>query len=135
MALPQNEKSDGSKPTPPPAQSSQASMVISRLNDINTRLRLSEERINHNKERLRVFDDQILGIKKELNEDIEEINSDMMDLRKSIKNIEDTIHHIIKELELTAKKQDINVLEKYVDMMDPTRYITKDELKALMKKK
>ncbi|MBN1923301.1 MAG: hypothetical protein JW791_00900 [Nanoarchaeota archaeon] len=136
MALPQNTKSNEKQTArPSPAETQSATgMIISRLNDLNTRMRLGEERINQNKERLRVFDDQVLGLKKEMSKEIENINSDISDLRKSIKNIEDTIHHIIKELELTAKKQDINVIEKYVDMMDPTRYITKEELKVLMKK-
>jgi len=138
--LPQNEKPQNKTPAPAQSQSnaqqapSTAGMIISRLNDLNVRMRLAEQRINQNKERLRVIDDQMLGNKKELSSEVSEIEDSIIDLRKSIKNVNDTIQHIIKEMELTAKKQDIDVIEKYVDMMDPTRYITKDELKGLLKK-
>jgi septal ring factor EnvC (AmiA/AmiB activator) len=145
MALPKNAAPDadsGAKTissasktgAPAGAAPTTASMIISRLNDVNTRLKLVEQRVNQNKERLRVFDDQIIENKKDVNRLVDEINDNIMGLRKNIKNIDDTIQHIIKELELTAKKQDINVIEKYVDMMDPTRYVTKEELKALLKK-
>lgn len=145
MALPKNaapNAKSGAKPssndsnkTAQSGGASTASMIINRLNDVNTRLKLVEQRVNQNKERLRVFDDQIIENKKDVNRLVEEINNNIMDLRKSIKNMDDTIQHIIKELELTAKKQDINVIEKYVDMMDPTRYVTKEELKEMLKKK
>ena len=133
MALPQNEK-PAAKQEASSQASNAAGMIITRLNDLNTRLRQAEERINNNKERIRVYDDQMLESKKELGKEVDDIHDEIMDLRKNIKNINDTIHHIIKELELTAKKQDINVIEKYVDMMDPTRYVTKEELKQIMKK-
>ncbi len=93
-----------------------------------------EQRINQNRERLSIYDDQLLNLKKEVGKELDEINDSIMELRKSIKNIEDTIQHIIRELESTAKKQDINVIEKYVNMMDPTRYVTKEELKELLGK-
>jgi hypothetical protein len=81
-----------------------------------------------------VFDDQILNDKKEASKALSDISNDIEGLRKTIKNIEDTIFHIIKELELTAKKQEINIIEKYVSMMDPTRYVTKEEFNEKMKK-
>lgn len=131
MALPKNEQ----KPVPRSGISSAksapttTSMVLQRLNDMNTRLRLTEQRINQNRERLRVFDDQIIDNKKTLSNEINNVSEEIGELRKSIKNIDDTIHHIIKELELTAKKQELEVIEKYVNMMDPTRYVTKEEMK------
>jgi signal transduction protein with GAF and PtsI domain len=86
------------------------------------------------RERIRVFDDQILNDKKEVSNALSDISNEISDLRKTIKNIEDTMFHIIKELELTAKKQEINIIEKYVSMMDPTRYVTKEEFNEKMKK-
>ncbi len=132
MALPPEQE----KGTPPPTQPQQnpAQTIINRINDINSRLRLVEQRINQNRERLSIYDDQLLNLKKEVGKELDSINDSIMELRKSIKNIEDTIQHIIRELESTAKKQDINVIEKYVDMMDPTRYVTKEELKELLGK-
>ncbi|MDD2678581.1 MAG: hypothetical protein PHG04_03505 [Candidatus Nanoarchaeia archaeon] len=135
MALPQSKQQESSKSAPAQAGTAQAAQgIIQRLNEITTRVRLCEERINHSKERLRVFDDQIIHDKKEVSKEISTLSGEIMDLRKNIKNIEDTIHHIIKELELTAKKQEINIIEKYVSMMDPTRYITKEEYENRKKK-
>ena len=75
---------------------------------------------------------RVLGI---IHKHFKPISGEINDLRKTIKNVEDTIHHIIKELELTAKKQEINIIEKYVSMMDPTRYVTKEEFEKRMMKK
>ena len=135
MAMPQNTQTTPTVNSNPQAAASQTGAIImQRINDINTRVRLCEERINHDRERIRVFDDQILNDKKEVNKAMSDISSEISDLRKTIKNIEDTIFHIIKELELTAKKQEISIIEKYVSMMDPTRYVTKEEFNEKMKK-
>jgi len=136
MAMPQNPQQTADSKTP----ASQASMaqasatILQRINELNTRLRLCEERINHDRERIRVFDDQILNDKKEVGKALSDVSSEIIELRKTIKNIEDTIFHIIKELELTAKKQEISIIEKYVSMMDPTRYVTKEEFNEKMRK-
>ena len=110
-----------------------AQTLMKRVNEVNSRLRLTEERINQNRERLRVFDDALLDNKKKINNNIKDIKDDVDELKKNIKMLGDNIQHIIKELELTAKKQDVTVIEKYVGMMDPTRYITKEEVLKLMK--
>ena len=136
MALPQSNQTSAPAGAKPAAQTAmQASAIASdRLNELTTRVRLCEERINQNKERLRVYDDQMIHDKKEMINEMSNLSSDISDLRKTIKNIEDTIHHIVKELELTAKKQEIQIIEKYVGMMDPTRYLTKEEYNQKMKK-
>ena len=131
MALPPNQEKR--QESAKPQQQSTASMIITRLNDVSTRLRLAEERVGQNKSRIRIYDDQILNNKKKMNEYNETINSELSSIRKDIKNINDTIHHIIKELELTAKKQELTVMEKYVNLMDPTRYVTKEEFKKILK--
>lgn len=136
MAMPQNMQQAPDAKTP----NSQATLtqtnatIMQRINEISTRVRLCEERINHDRERIRVFDDQILNDKKEVSKAIADTTNEISELRKTIKNIEDTIFHIIKELELTAKKQEISIIEKYVSMMDPTRYVTKEEFNEKMKK-
>jgi len=136
MALPQSQQSAENKTSQAQANAIPGSAtIIQRINELTTRVRLCEERINHSKERIRVFDDQILRDKKEVGEEISRLSAEINDLRKTIKNVEDIIHHIIKELELTAKKQEINIIEKYVSMMDPTRYVTKEEFEKRMAKK
>ena len=110
-------------------------MVMQRLNDNSSRLRLVEERVSNNRERIRVFDDDLLDFKKKLTNNVKDIEEEIEGLKKNIKILEDNIHHIIKELELTAKKQDVNVIEKYVNLMDPTRYVTKEEVLKLIEKK
>jgi predicted nucleic acid-binding Zn-ribbon protein len=136
MAMPQNmqQSSDAKMPASQAAASQTSTAIMQRINEINTRVRLCEERINHDRERIRVFDDQILNDKKEVSKALADLSGEIIELRKTIKNIEDTIFHIIKELELTAKKQEISIIEKYVSMMDPTRYITKEEFHEKMKK-
>lgn len=129
MAMPTNQQ----KRIETPKTQSTAPTIIARLNDVATRLRVSEERINQNKARIRIYDDEILNNKKLITEYTESINDDLTTLRKDIKNINDTIHYIIKELELTAKKQELTVMEKYVNLMDPTRYVTKEDFKRIMK--
>jgi len=47
--------------------------------------------------------------------------------------IEDRILMIVKELKLTARKEDIAVMKKYVELWNPMRFATKEQVENIVK--
>ena len=63
------------------------------------------------------------------------LTSDITELRKDINEVRDKVLIIIKELQLCAKRADVEVLRKYIDMWDPMRFVTHKEVEDLIDEK
>ena len=70
---------------------------------------------------------------KKANTDIKAIDSEMTEIKHSITEIEDRIITIIKELKLTAKKEDVGVMKRYVELWDPMRFVTRETVEKIVK--
>ena len=42
---------------------------------------------------------------------------------------------IIKELKLCSKSEDLTVLKKYIDLWDPVRFVTQNEVEKIIEEK
>lgn len=109
--------------------------VSEKINDFSSRIRLLEEKFEQIREKLKATDQNIIRRSNELKEVISQNQAMINEINKSVKEMKETTRHLIKEVETSAKTQDLKVLEKYVDLMDPTRFLTKSEAERMFKKK
>lgn len=65
--------------------------------------------------------------------EVHEIRKEIVDIKKTIKNISLYIHHIINELKLTAKKEELNFLNKRIDNIAPFDFATENEARKIIK--
>ena len=60
----------------------------------------------------------------------------MSDNKKTSANMAiETIKNIIKALENTAKGEDVKMLLHYIDILDPTKLVTKKEVEKIVEEK
>jgi len=109
--------------------------VSEKIADLSSRVRLLEERYEQVRERGKATDQNLLRKSNELKEMIEELKVELDELHKAMKEMKETVKHLVKDMSITAKIQDLKVLEKYVDLFDPTRFITRKEAEELFVKK
>ena len=108
------------------------SMVEEDMNKLAARLKISEERYNELRRKIMLIEQNMINNhKKSLNE-IKVLNSEITDLNSKITEIQDRILLIIKELKLTAKKEDVDVMKKYVELWNPMRFVTKDQVEKIV---
>jgi len=103
------------------------------VSDLSRRLRISEERYTTIRNRIQVMDQNMLLHNKKQTADIKTIDSDINDLKKEINDLNEKINLIIKELNDSAKKEDIEVLQKYINLWDPMNFVTRKEVEKLIK--
>jgi hypothetical protein len=65
--------------------------------------------------------------------EVKVINSEITDINSKITEIQDRILLIIKELKLTAKKEDVDVMKRYVELWNPMRFVTKDQVEKIVR--
>ncbi len=64
--------------------------------------------------------------------EIKVINSDMRDIKGDIFKIKESMKHVIKEFELFARKEDLMFLEKYINLWNPMKFVTEQDVLNLI---
>ena len=109
--------------------------VLEQINAVGTRLSLLEDRTINLTRRTQVTDSNVLGLRKRVDDEIKTINSDIVEIRRSVTELTNKIDLIIKELKTRAAKEDIEVIRKYVEMWEPLRFVTEEEVERLIRSK
>ncbi len=98
------------------------------LVDMNARVRDLEGRYNLLRDRVLVINQNMIEeYKKTVNED-RVINSDIKDIKKEIFEIKETLRHLIGEIDFFARKEDVKLLEKYINLWNPMNFTTEKEV-------
>lgn len=105
------------------------------LNTLERRLRVLEESFTNMRRSLQVTEQNILNKNKGFSSDIRTLTSEFDDLRKEIADIKEKIVLIIKDMEDSAKINDVKVLEKYINMWNPIKFVTQKEVEQIIDEK
>ena len=109
-----------------PGQSAPAMSNI--VNNLNRRLRVLEERHSQMRRKTGVIEDNMLNNDKKISNDVKNISSEIKELKRDTAEIKDSIKMIVKELQSRAKKEDVDIIQKYLDLWNPTNFVTNREL-------
>jgi len=107
--------------------------VRDELNSLSTRLRLSEERYIDLRRKLQLIEQNMLANHKRAMTEVKNAISDIMAMRKTIDEIENKVILAIKELQLTAKKEDVDVIRKYFELWSPVSFATINQVEKMIK--
>lgn len=135
MALIEEKPKQGGKlfaSKPEPANEA-ASYLSDQINNLSRRLRMIEERFTNIRNKMEVDEKNMISIHKKVNSEFKTFNSDFTEIRSDIKDIRQEMSMIIKELQLTARKEDVKVLEKYIEIWQPLNFVTKNQVEKIVK--
>ena len=103
-------------------------------NTIN-RLRVLEGRYTNLQSELRVTEENMINRGKRLTKEIKTLTLDITEVRTEINDIKDKVLMIIKELQVFAKREDVKILQKYVEMWEPMNFVTHNEVEEIIDEK
>lgn len=126
-AAPRRPPLSQKKPSPAEIIESQIGKQISQ---VVGRIKIVEERIDTLRSHVELIDRTVIEKHKSSISDIRDIQDSMRSLRADLDEIKDFSERIAKRLEAFASKEEVKVLERYVDAWQPLNYITRSELKA-----
>ncbi len=105
------------------------------LSDLNTRTRTLEGKYNILGERLLVVNQNMIEEYKKMINELRTQESDVLELKKEIENLKDILKQILKEIDSFAKKENIKVLEKYINLWSPLKFVTEKEVEDIINRK
>ena len=105
--------------------------LLKDVSNLSSKLRLLEERYSNLRKKTQVSDQNMLESHKKISVEVKTSNSDVTDLRRDLNKITDEIRLIVSELKETAKKEDVIIMQRYLDLWEPLNFVTRDELERM----
>jgi len=113
----------------------QEAPVSEELESTINRLRILEERYTNIQVELRVTEENMIKRNKKLTTDIKTLTLDINEIRKEIDEIKNKVLMIIKEIQGYARKEEMGVLQKYIEMWEPMNFVTHKEVEEIINEK
>lgn len=117
-----------------PRGGSDLSELTNELNNVSTRIRILEERYTNLRRKTQVGEQNMLTSNRNFNTEIKTLNSEINEIRREVDLIKNKIKQIIIELGNFAKKDNVKVLEKYINMLDPVKYVTENQVENIVRR-
>ena len=92
-----------------------------------------EESITNIRRALQVTEQNMIGKNKVFATEIRTLTSDISDIKQDIAEIKEKILELVKELQTTAKRDEVKVLEKYINFWNPVKFVTQNEVESVVK--
>lgn len=113
---------------PPPAPVADNTDV----NALRSRLRLLEEKTTNLNRKIELLESNLVSSNKKRGETLRAIDQDLLAVKQEMADFRHKIGLIIAELKLTAGKDEMNTIKSYLDMWNPTRFATRDEVEQMV---
>ena len=103
------------------------------LTNVDRRLRMLEERFINLRRRTQVADQNMLKTKKDISKELKAGSEEIKEVRMQINDIKEKFRIFVNELRGYATREDFKVLEKYVNLWEPIRFVSRNEVEHLIK--
>ena len=103
------------------------------VSNLGRRLRILEESFTNLRRALQVTEENMLSKNKTFATEFKTTMSDISDIKKEINEVKEKILDLVKELKETAKRDEVKVLEKYINFWNPVKFVTQNEVEAIIK--
>lgn len=114
--------------TPPAPKKIQPYQTTKEFLELTARQRMLEERYTEVNKKAEIIEQNMLIKNKKITNDLKILKEDINKLKKEITEVKDTQMTIINEIKLLARKEDIEVLKKYMEYWKPINFVTRKQL-------
>ena len=106
--------------------------VTSEINSLSRRLRLLEESSANLRRFFQVTEENTIAKNKHYSAEIKTLASDIIEIRKELQELKDKLVMVIRELSVVARKDEVKVLEKYINLWNPVKFVTQNEVEQII---
>ncbi len=125
----------GKPPKGGPGEGSSVNFLSQELTNLSTRMRVLEERNSNMKKKQEIVEQNMLSHRKNYSQETDLLKEEIDEMKHQIKEIENRIIMIIKELRMSASKNDVDGLKKYVELWEPVKFVTQNQVEKIVEEK
>lgn len=116
-------------------QTEETAFVGSQLNNVATRLKILEERYSTLRKKTQTVEHNIISVEKNHYDDLRILNDNMAEIRHKMRDIIEKVSLLSDEVHNFASRNDLQVLEKYVNYWEPVDFVTRKEVNNFLRKR
>lgn len=117
---------------PAAAKSSAVPSAAKDLEGTARRLKIMEERFANMRSKVQVLEQNMLHKHKNFFVEIKTLNMELTEVKKEINELKDKIIIMVRELDSFAKKEEVHILKKYIDLWNPVKFVSKREVESIV---
>jgi len=117
---------------PTPRKSPEIEAVINNLSEVAASLRVLEDKYSNLRKKIQLTDQTLLELQKNLFKEKKLLTEELTESKLKLQEIMDDLVNIKGELKDTVKHNDLKVLDRYLDMWEPLRYVTRKEVQTVI---
>ncbi|HIH25511.1 hypothetical protein J4476_00190 [Candidatus Woesearchaeota archaeon] len=102
------------------------------LMDTVGRIRSLEGKYNLLRDKVLIINNNMIEEYKKSITETKSLNEEIKEIKKDIFKIKESMKHLLNELELFARKEDVKFLEKYINLWNPLKFTTENDVKRLI---
>ena len=126
------------QPSPQPAvpdrtqQPAWAGKLNDTVNETASRLAVLEERAANLRKKTQMTEQSLIEYDQETRADLKALTERLTELAHKVEEVHEKIDAMAGELSNVVKKNELTVLERYLDLWQPLSFVTRDEAKLLV---
>ncbi len=102
------------------------------VNDVSSRLKVIEDRQQNLRRKNQLTEQNMLNMSKKLSVDIKALSEELHETKKELDEILEKLLLFMKEVDKCAKKEDVRMLEKYLEFWNPINFLTREDAEKLL---
>ncbi len=99
---------------------------------LTMRLRLVEEKAANLNRKVELLESNGVSFQRKMKDELRLLDSDTLELKNAVEQLRQQMDLVIRELKLAAGKHELQTLQRYLDLWNPARFVTRDELSRMM---
>jgi hypothetical protein len=116
----------------PPELEELQNKVSSSVLDVASRLKVVEQRVENLRGHLELIDSSLIEKHKSVVSELRDTQDGTRSLRADIDSLKELTERIAKRLEALASREEVKVLERYVELWQPLQFVTRAEVKTIV---
>ena len=100
---------------------------------MNRRVKILEERFTNMRNRTQVVEQNMLAKHRNFFTEIKTLSLEMIEIKKEINEIKDRVVMLAKEMEVFARREEVEILRKYIDLWNPVKFVSKNEIETIVR--
>ncbi|MFP4423599.1 MAG: hypothetical protein ACLFP2_00040 [Candidatus Woesearchaeota archaeon] len=102
------------------------------FSSLSRRLRELEERTQNLRKKIQMADQNFMSQNKKNIQGLRDSHAEINELKKFMNDLDNKLLLLIKELRMCARKEDVNELERYINIWEPINFVTRKEVEKIL---
>lgn len=103
------------------------------IGEVERRLRSIEEKYSNLERRSQVTEENMLSGNRKVKTEIKMTSEELSDLKVQVADVNEKIKAVVRELQGFARTEDVDVIRKYLNLIEPLGFVTQSEVDRIVK--